>query len=143
MVIQPNGRVMAHTESGRVGAYLQDAVSRSLPPAPRTPAAGRRPQPDRYRAADSGQWPADRLGAGRHQPGGGHLRGLRVITRDGIVYTLLAILIGTLFAVFMARPDRRAVQKLVGVAEGIRGRRDLRAPEDRGDEIGRVSRNSI
>ena len=30
MVIQPNGRVMAHTESGRVGAYLQDAVSRSL-----------------------------------------------------------------------------------------------------------------
>ena len=120
MVIQPNGRVMAHTESGRVGAYLQDAVSRSL----FSGAPGRRLLVADRNLIDTAQpilangrliaWA--RVGISQEAV----TRGLRVITRDGIVYTLLAILIGTLFAVFMARGLTAGLQKLVGVAEGIR-----------------------
>ena len=142
MVIRPNGRVMAHTDPAKVGLYFQDPVSQSLlegGASPRLLVADRALIDTAHPILANGDLIAwARVGISQESI----TKGLDVITRDGIVYTLLAILVGTLFAFLMARGLTGGLLRLVKVADGIRaGRRDLRAPEDRADEIGSLSRN--
>jgi len=66
--------------------------------------------------------------------------GLYRITRDGMLYTLAAILIGSFFAYWMARGLTRGLAKVVAVADGTRaGQRELRARLQRDDEIGHLA----
>ncbi|HEY9199495.1 MAG TPA: EAL domain-containing protein [Gammaproteobacteria bacterium] len=142
MVVTPLGRVVAHTDAGKEGLYLHDPVSRTL-------LSG---------GPDSRQLIADTTLVDTAHPivANGKLigwarvgisqaaiaAGLWAITRDGVLYTLLAIAIGTAFAFFMAGGLTGGLQKLVEVADGIRqGRRDLRAMHSRRDEIGRLGDN--
>jgi PAS domain S-box-containing protein len=61
------------------------------------------------------------------------------VTREGLAYTLAAILIGTLFALLMARGMTRGLYVLRDVAAAVgAGRRDLRANLRRDDEIGQL-----
>lgn len=142
MVLRPQGRVVAHTDRSRAGLYLQDATSQALlkgPVEPRLLMANRElvdtAHPIRANGALIG-WA--RVGISQKAI----TTGLWQITRDGVIYTLLAILVGSVFALLMARGLTHGLQRLVAVADGIRnGRRDLRADADREDEIGRLGRN--
>ncbi|MGD8484747.1 MAG: EAL domain-containing protein, partial [Thioalkalispiraceae bacterium] len=63
-----------------------------------------------------------------------------VITTNGIIYTLIAILVGTIFAFFMAKGMTQSLQHLVNVADSVReGARNVRSDIKRSDEIGRLS----
>ena len=66
---------------------------------------------------------------------------LGIVTRDGVLYTLLAILVGTLFAYFMSQGLTSALHHIVDVTEQLRsGQRDPRADLQRSDELGVLAR---
>ena len=142
MVLTPQGKVVAHTEQDKAGLYLIDEISRSL----------------LEKAAEAHLLLADRQLVDTAHPvitnskliGWARVgisqeaisTGLMTLTRNGVLYTLLAIFVGSLFALLMARGLTHGLQRLVVVAEGIReGRRDLRSVTERDDEIGRLGNN--
>ncbi|BCO31915.1 hypothetical protein TspCOW1_20180 [Thiohalobacter sp. COW1] len=142
MVVRPHGRVVAHTDRSKAGLYLQDRLSRSLfddRPEPRLLLANRELVDTAYPIVANGElvgWA--RVGISQSAI----TAGLWGITRDGILYTLVAILVGSVFAFLMARGLTQGLQRLVVVADGIReGRRDMRAESARQDEIGQLAKN--
>jgi len=137
MVLSPEGRVLGHSESRRTGLYVSDEISTGLLDG--TP--------------DIRQLVADRNMVDIAAPVFSHDRcigwarvatsrqeistGLRLITLNGVWYTLFAIAVGTLFALAMARGLTHGLRHLVGVAERIRlGEDHVRARLDRPDELG-------
>lgn len=137
MVLSPEGRVLGHTQLDKVGLYINDAVSGKLLTAKKEPTILVNNQlsidiasPIRSNDAFIG-WA--RISLSEKDI----LSNLAIITRNGLLYTLLAIIIGTLFAFFMARGITRGLQQIVSVAEGIKGGdQSLRANISRHDEIG-------
>lgn len=66
-------------------------------------------------------------------------KNLQVITRDGLLYTALAIFVGALFALFMSKGITQGLQHIVDVAEGIKlGKLGSRTNLARHDEIGKL-----
>ncbi len=66
-------------------------------------------------------------------------KNLQIITRNGLLYTALAIFVGALFAFFMAKGITQGLQHIVDVAEGIKqGKLSLRSNISRHDEIGKL-----
>jgi diguanylate cyclase (GGDEF)-like protein/PAS domain S-box-containing protein len=140
MLISPAGRVLAHTDRDRIGLYLTDAGSRALlNAAPR--------QAVLINSAEVVDI-AEPVLANRRLIGWARVAvgqqeiaaGLAVITRDGVFYTLAAIVVGTLFALFMGAGLTRGLQNLVRTADAFRrGERRIRATVDREDEIGRLA----
>lgn len=142
MVVRPHGRVVAHTDREQAGLYLQDELSRSLldgPALPKLLLADRKLVDTAHPILANGElvgWA--RVGISQSAI----TTGLWEITRDGILYTLVAILVGSVFAFLMARGLTQGLQRLVAVADGIReGRRDMRADSARQDEIGQLGKN--
>ncbi len=141
MVLDPDGRVLGHSEKGYLGRYVTDPVSLSLldgPGAKRTLVADETlidvAVPIRANARVLG-WSRVALDQTAIN------QGLAVVTRDGVIYTGIAIVVGTVFAFFMAGGMTRALSELVEVANATRsGRRDLRADSARQDEVGQVGR---
>lgn len=65
---------------------------------------------------------------------------LQVITRNGLLYTVLAIVVGALFAYFMAKGITQGLKHIVDVAEKIiHGDESIRADINRHDEIGMLA----
>jgi PAS domain S-box-containing protein len=140
MILAPDGRVLAHSDARSVGRYLADPVSLQL-------FAGVAEARTLVNSGDmvdvaypilQGRtaigWTRVALGQDRQAAS------LSAVTREGLVYTLAAILIGTLFAILMARGMTRGLYVLRGVAEAVgAGRRDLRAKLRRDDEIGQLA----
>jgi len=141
MVLTPQDNVLAHTDKSKRGQYASDDISRRLLTSDATP-----------QTLFSDSMLIDvaypilveeeligwaRVGISQNKIA----QGLFAIKRDGVFYTLVAILIGSLFAYWMANSLTRGLQKLVVVADGIRqGRQDLRANLTRGDEIGHLAK---
>ena len=139
MVLTPQGKVVAHTEPDKAGLYLVDEISRSLlESAAETQLllADRQLVDTAHPVVTNSQligWA--RVGISQEAIS----TGLMTLTRNGVLYTLLAIVVGSLFALLMARGLTHGLQRLVVVADGIReGRRDLRSVTERDDEIGRL-----
>ncbi|WP_448187819.1 response regulator [Azospirillum sp. sgz301742] len=139
-VVDEGGKVLAHSDPALIGKYPADPVSRRLYDAPAKPQI----------LVDG----ADLIDAAAPVLAGGRIvgwarlgtslerdqRGLQLVSRQGLFYTLAAILIGTTLAFLMARRLTRGLYGLLEVAEATRaGRRDLRAPVDRVDEVGRLA----
>ncbi|MAT65271.1 MAG: GGDEF domain-containing protein [Gammaproteobacteria bacterium] len=142
MVVRPHGRVVAHTDREKAGLYLQDELSRSLldgPALPKLLLADRKLVDTAHPILANGElvgWA--RVGISQSAI----TTGLWEITRVGILYTLVAILVGSVFAFLMARGLTQGLQRLGAVADGIReGRRDMRADSARQDEIGQLGKN--
>ncbi len=142
MVVSPRGKVIAHTDSRKNTLYFSDAISLGL----LTSDAETHVLVDNSQLVDVAYpimvedeligWA--RVGIGQEKI----TAGLGAITRNGILYTLLAILMGSVFAYFMARNLTGGLRHLVNVVEGNRqGRRELRAAFDRQDEIGLLGRD--
>ncbi len=136
---------MAHTEDQWIGQYLQDELSQSL----FTPEMAAEPQTQLlYQSHEFLDVAAPILSAGRligWVKVGISTRNtednLQVVTRDGLIYTLLAILIGIVFAMFMAKNLTAGLKNLMLVIEQVKlGERNVYANEKREDEIGYLAK---
>ena len=142
MVLSPKGQVLAHTEIEKVGLFLSDAISNKLFTAKQDQLV--LVNNDYYvdmasRIISNGVfigWARVSLSQKNNE------KNLQIITRDGLIYTVLAIVIGGVFAFFMAKGITLGLQHIVDVAEGIKeGNQTLRADISRHDEIGKLGQD--
>ena len=142
MVVSPQGKVIAHTDTSKNTLYLSDSTSRQLlnsAAQPLTLVSNASLVDIAYPIKideDLIGWA--RVGVDQERIA----EGLLNISRNGILYTLLAIFIGSVFAYFMAKNLTSGLRHLVGVAEGNRmGQRDMRVNLNREDEIGLLGKD--
>ncbi len=141
MLLSPSGRVLAHSDMAMIGLQIEDDISRSLlqPPAESrilvsTPSLIDVAVPVITSDHHIG-WA--RIGLGQERVA----TGLSAISRNGILYTLAAILAGMLFASWMARQVTRGLNRLLDVTEQTRlGKRGVRARLQQNNEIGMLGR---
>lgn len=142
MVLSPKGQVLGHTEIEKVGLFLSDAISKKLLTAKQDQLilVNNDTSVDMAsRIISNGVfigWARVSLSQKENE------KNLQIITRDGLGYTVLAIVIGGLFAFFMAKGITLGLQHIVDVAEGIKeGNQTLRADISRHDEIGKLGQD--
>lgn len=140
MVTDLDGKVLAHTDPSRVGLVADDARSRALLSAPRG-----------FHVLDSGRDSMDvaapvlsasgdcvgwaRVGQGRRRI----VANLSAAEHSGVLYTLLAILFGSVFALLIGRRLTQGLESLLAFSKDIRdGRRDLRTRVVGSEEIARL-----
>ncbi|MDD5348681.1 MAG: ATP-binding protein [Chthoniobacteraceae bacterium] len=140
MVISPEGQILAHTDRSRIGTYLVDKISRSLltdgteervlhaNPSLLDVAA-----PIRTGAGKVVGWA--RVGQGQEAS----IDDLRAVAFNGVLYTFLAILVGSALAFLIGRCLTSDLDKLLFVSNQIRNdRHDLRMGASRTDEVSRL-----
>lgn len=141
MIVDPSGRILAHTDRDRIGQYLADRTSLEA-------LAGERVARvyQQSAAAIHALSPilvADRLVGWSiltvdKSATSAHLA---YVTRTGILYTLAAIAIGTLFAVLLSRSILRQLRLLlVGVDDLRRDVLDRPVTVVANDEVGKVAK---
>ncbi len=141
MVISPDGRVLGHTDMDKTGLYLADNVSKRL-----QKSTDLQILVDSNRLVDIAApvitngnligWA--RIGLSQERIS----EGLQIVTMNGLIYTFIAIAVGTLFAYLMARGLTAGLRQLLGVAEGItHGQRHVRTSIERHDELGQLARD--
>ena len=140
MVLSPNGKVLGHTEVEKVGLFVNDAISGKL-------LTGKKERQVLLNDDFSVDIASPIFSSGAfigwarvNLTQEDNAKNLQVITRDGVLYTVLAIFIGALFAFFMAKGITRGLKHIVDVAEGIKqGNLQLRSELTRKDELGHLS----
>ncbi|MDR9435264.1 MAG: EAL domain-containing protein [Thiohalophilus sp.] len=141
MVINPDGRVLGHTDTDKTGFYLIDNVSKRL-----QKSNSLQVLIDNNRLVDIAApvitngnligWA--RIGLSQERIS----EGLQIVTIKGLIYTFIAIAVGTLFAYLMARGLTGGLRQLLTIADGItHGQRHIRANIDRHDELGQLARD--
>ena len=141
MLIDARGEVLAHTEPARVGQYVADMgglIARPVPQAEVLSANARLADVVAPVVATGRVVGWARVGVGP----GDHAGVSAAIARDGMVYTLVAIVIGAVLALLMSRAITARLHLIRRAADAVRqGRHELRVPDDgRNDEIGVVAR---
>nr|CRH06086.1 Sensor protein [Candidatus Magnetococcus massalia] len=140
MVLDVDGKVLGHSNPERTGLYVADEVSLRLLNAPVAPMV----LVENLRVIDV----ASPIVSGGHHVGWARISlgqernrtGLQLVTYEGLLYTLLAIVVGTAFAFLMARGLTKGLYDLLSVVDQTRlGQRDLRVSSDRPDEIGQLA----
>ena len=142
MIVTPDGRVLAHSDRRLSGKYFSDNTSKLLLTAEKN-----------LQILFSSAALHDiavpifsnnvHIGWARIAVSGKEVEaGLRAISFNGVIYTLIALVIGTVFAVFMARNISSGLSSLVEVATQVRkGNMQQRAIIDREDEVGVLARD--
>lgn len=136
-IISPNGKVLAHTESSIIGKYVSDTLSLNLLKHESNPTV----LIDNHSLIDIATpiiinnnligWV--RVGASNHSI----TKSLSEITRDGVWYIILALLIGTVYAIFMSRGITSRLRKHVQIARRItNGDENIRISVTKKDELG-------
>ncbi len=137
MVVSPEGRVLAHTDSDRVGTQLVDPPSQQV-------LSGEA----RFQVVHSDGALLDmagpvlsstgacvawvRIGQGQEAM----TRNLVAVQRAGLAFGLVATLLGAAFATAMGHWLTSRIRSLLAVSQGVRaGRTDLRARTSGGDEL--------
>jgi signal transduction histidine kinase/ActR/RegA family two-component response regulator len=137
MVVDSNGKVLAHTDKSHIGQYLVDEKSQLLLAAePKMQILYTERELLDIAApivAGNGKgigWARIGLGQERIEDN------LNVISKNGIFYTLLAIAAGSLFAVLLGKRLTAGLNQLLDVSRQIeKGGRDLRVEVSSHDEI--------
>ena len=141
MLLDQDGRVLAHSDRSKVGLTVQDETSRSLlrqQPVPRI-LVNNHTLIDCAVPIFNDQRHIGWARIGLSQEG--VAANLRVVRRDGVLFTLAALIVGMMFATWMARHVTRGLHRLIEVSEQTRlGQRDVRAGLTQQDEIGTLSR---
>ena len=141
MIVDPNGRVLAHTEPHNAGGFISDKLSRTL--------LGAGPAIQHLVASSSLIDTAAPIIANERIVGWVRIgltgtditESIRSVALNGVLYTLLAIGTGILLATLMARGLTRGLRKLTAVASRVRaGDREVRAETEREDELGELGR---
>ncbi len=141
MIVDPSGRILAHTDRDRIGQYLADETSLGALAGERTARVY-----EQSVAAIHALSPivvADRLVgwsilAVDKSATSAHLA---YVTRTGILYTLAAIAIGTLFALLLSRSILRQLGLLLAGVDDLRRDaldRPVQVVSD--DEVGQVAK---
>ncbi|MCG6550940.1 MAG: ATP-binding protein [Candidatus Magnetominusculus sp. LBB02] len=141
MIISPDGRVLAHVDSSKQGLFLADNVSLSLLNAPpklhtvfESAALLDIAAPITAAKGDLVGWA--RIGMGNAEI----MKNLNIVSRNGVFYTLFAILAGSIFAVIIGNRLVKGLSNLVSVVARIRdGDRSLSIPITHDDEIADLS----
>lgn len=137
MLLNRDGKVLGHTDKKHVGHYANDAKSKtllnveaSIQTLSKTETLIDIAAPILANGRQIG-WA--RVALGQDQ----NIAGLRAITRNGVLYTLIAIVIGIIFAILMAKGLTQGLRQLVNVSSRIRqGEHDVRVDTLRHDEVG-------
>jgi signal transduction histidine kinase len=141
MIVDPRGQILAHTDHRKLGQYLVDASSIAALAGER--AARVYQQSETTIHALSPIMVADRLIgwsilAVDKSPTSAYLA---YVTRTGIIYTLAAIAIGTVFAMFLARSILRQLRLLLhGVDDLQHNVLDRPVKVLTNDEVGKVAK---
>ncbi|OYY95245.1 MAG: hypothetical protein B7Y41_01680 [Hydrogenophilales bacterium 28-61-23] len=148
MLLDAKGRVMAHNQSERVGLFVSDIARLTGSIAPDGVASTRKSilLAKTVELVDS-VMPVkanDRL-IGWARVGIAQGEGaakLQAVTRAGLIYTAVAVLIGALLATWMGRRMTAKLYAIRRVSEAVRhGQLDHRAPGLGGDEVGQLGRD--
>lgn len=142
MVIDQDGKVLAHTDRSKVGLYVKDSTSLTLlkiKPEVTTLYSDHTlldvAAPIFSSTEQCVGWA--RIGHGEQNID----ESLSIISRNGVLYTLLAILVGSLFAVLIGSGLTSGLNRLLAVSDRIRnGQRDVRMDTGRDDEISEMGR---
>ena len=140
MILSPDGRVLGHTDLDKVGLYINDKLSEKL-------LKSKKEQQLLVSSSSSIDvaspvmindqfigWAWVSLNQKEN------VAELSIITRNGILYMLLAIVVGVLFAFYMSKGITRDLQHIVDVAEHVKhGNFQIRTKLDRSDELGQLS----
>ena len=139
MVLNTNGKVLGHTEIDKVGLYLNDSISLGLLKSNKENnfLVENHNYIDVASAIKSNgktiAWARVNLSLKDN------LNNLQTLSRNGFIYTLLAICIGALFAFYMSKNLSKGLLDIVRVAEGIKGGdAKLRVNVTRSDELGKL-----
>lgn len=140
MVLDTQGKVLAHSDSTLLGMYIEDPISLSLLDGP---AQGKILLADKHLVDTAAPVVVDdktiawaRVGVSKADIA----KSLDLVTRNGVFYALLAIVVGTVFAWFMARGLTHGVHHLVEVSQRVReGDVEHRSRIQRKDELGQLS----
>jgi len=139
MFLSPDGLVLAHTNKKFTGLRATDSVSRRLKDTPQTQTLIENKDildiavPVLYNDKEIIGWA--RIGLGQDYIYGN----LRAIVRNGILYIIMALAIGTLFAIIIANRLSRGLYKLMLTADKIRkGDRSTRVEPFRSIEISKL-----
>jgi|GEM_PF-6211950 len=132
-----NNRVLGYTERDKVGKYASDLISQRLNKAP---SEVHILVNDAFLIdvaapifAGDQQIGWARVGISRE----GIADNLEIVTRDGLLYTLLAIVVGIIFAWFMAQGLSSAIRQITSKAHAVgQGEREIDFKLDRQDELG-------
>ncbi|MEI6558923.1 MAG: response regulator [Rhodospirillaceae bacterium] len=141
MVLSPDGRVLGDTEPGRIGKYLADPVSRGLVTGAHQPATlianSRQVDTAAPILAEERLVGWARVSFDR----GDVTAALARVTWNGVEFTLLAIVLGTVFAFAVANRLTRRLDDVVEASERVcRGEREVRVADAGGDEVGTLGR---
>ncbi|MCX5869954.1 MAG: GAF domain-containing protein [Deltaproteobacteria bacterium] len=137
MVITTDGEVLAHTDKSHVGQRITDEKSRILLNAEPHNQILHADQNILDVAAPILTNSGNIIGWARIAQGQEKIAdNLVIISRNGILYTLIAIVAGSLFAVLLGNRLTAGLNRLLIVANQVRdGRRDLRMAISRHDEV--------
>ena len=139
MILSPRGEVLAHTDNALLGLYVKDPVSLEILECE----SGVKYLVNDVHLLDI----AVPISSGHQHIGWARVAmsqeilhsGLQKILRDGIGYTIIAIIVGSIFAVFMARGITSGIRRLLDVTEKVeQGEIDIHLKDDRTDELGRL-----
>jgi signal transduction histidine kinase len=140
MIVDPGGRILAHTDRARIGMYLTDPLSQSVLSAQWAARLIDTDQNTIYAVAP--------IEVDKHLLGWAMLGldttatnvHLAYVTRAGIAYTFGAIIIGTIFAVFLAKSILRQLSLVLKGADKLAHNvLDEPIPIIRKDEVGIVA----
>lgn len=140
MFLDMNGKVLGYTERDKVGLYTNDPISKKLIDSPPknvilidNQAFIDVASPVMISGLQIG-WA--RVGINRQDI----LQSLVIVTKKGLIYTIVAILIGVIFALFMAKGLTASIRKLtLSLQKIISGYRDVHLVMERHDEVGELS----
>lgn len=144
MVMDREGLVLAHTQPDRVGLYLSDALSRSFIETPSVSPPRLIQRGDTLTDAIA---PITRgnltIGWARIGLSNAHSHAaLAGTVRDGLLYTLAAILIGTVLAILIASDLTRDLRRIKELFRRVGlGALDQRIQVSRADELGGLMRD--
>jgi PAS domain S-box-containing protein len=142
MLLDTKGKVLAYTDTDQVGKYIDDEISKTL----------LKSEPEACSLVNNSRlidiavpilannqhigWA--RVGISRE----GITDNIRHVTRNGVLYTLTAIFVGTIFAWFMAQGLTTDIRKLVSRTNKLRqGEAGVDFALGRVDELGTMAEN--
>lgn len=139
MILTKRGKVLAHTDHTRVGLYIKDSISLSLLDG-EDKAGVLVNNTDLLDVAVPIYSHGKLIGWSRVAISLKILTsGLKKILWDGLGYTCLAIVVGSVFAFFMARGITSGIRQLLSVMSNVeKGDLDIRIDSKRSDELGRL-----
>ncbi|WP_339137307.1 MAG: ATP-binding protein [Candidatus Electrothrix sp. GW3-4] len=140
MLVDAKGQVLAYTDTEQVGKYIDDEISRTLLTA----------KPEPYILVNDSDFidTAAPIIVNKRQIGwarvgisrAGISDNIKQVTRNGLLYMLIAIIVGTFFAWFMARGLTTDIRKLVSRANQLQhGEKDIDFFLEREDELGTMA----